>query len=126
MVRPGASLVLEDELLFTALVGLMLPAIYSRIGCSQGDPDIAYQQEADFTKLEWIRTGFRVWSEWREKSLAQLQSGPQFMVATDLSAFYENIDIARLSSDLKSVGADVEAVDCLVKCLRRWAEPRGA
>ena len=47
------------------------------------------------------------------------------MVVADISAFYENIDLPRLASDLRRIGIDHEIITLLSSCLNRWAEPRG-
>lgn len=47
------------------------------------------------------------------------------MVQADLAGFYDNIDLGRLRSDLRGLGASEEILDVLFVCLNRWAEPRG-
>ena len=42
------------------------------------------------------------------------------MVVTDLTGFYENIDLSILASDLRSLGCHVETVQLLSTCLNRW------
>lgn len=123
-VRPGALLRLSDEILYNALVGQCFPHVTRHLRWSQSDPDIAYQLEELSTTVRWVKRGFRIWREWREKSLRKLASA-EFVVTADIAAFYENIDLPRLSSDLRAVEMDDEAVRLLSACLNRWAEPRG-
>jgi hypothetical protein len=123
-VRPGALLRLSDDVLFNALVGQSFPYITRKLRWSQGDPDIAYQLENVSTAVAWVRRGFLIWQEWRQKSLEKLTTA-EFVLMADIAAFYENIDLPRLSSDLRSVGMDDEATKLLGACLNRWAEPRG-
>ena len=124
LVRPGGVLDLADETVLNALVGDFHPQIYSTIGWSQGDPDIAYQLREATGSSEWLRTGFKVWQEWREKSLEKLEDGVQFVAVADIAAFYENIDFGRLSSDLSSCKVDQENLELLMDLLREWAHPR--
>jgi hypothetical protein len=123
-VRPGVYLRLADELIFNALVGSVFQNVIRRLQWSQGDPDIAYQLENLSTAVRWVKRGFVVWKEWREKSLQKLQTA-EFVLIADIAAFYENVDLNRLSSDLRSVNMDDEAGTLLSSCLNRWAEPRG-
>lgn len=65
------------------------------------------------------------WSNFRSKSLELLKENYEYVVVSDISAFYENINISRLISDLKAFNVDAEILDQLMQCLYRWAEPRG-
>ena len=124
LVRPGGVLDLADETVFNGLVGDFHSQIHSSIGWSQGDPDIAYQLREPTGNSEWLRTGFKVWQEWREKSLEKLDDGVQFVAVADIAAFYENIDLGRLNSDLRASTVDQENLELLMDLLRQWAHPR--
>lgn len=124
MVRPGSVLDVEDELVYNAILGNFHREIWKAIGWSQGDPDVAYHFQKSPTKPEWIESGFLVWEQWRTKSLAKLKKGIQFVVFADISAFYENIDLSRLSSDLRALGLDNDLIELLSRCLKRWSHPR--
>jgi hypothetical protein len=100
--RPGATLDVEDELIYNAALGSFHSQIWKTIGWSQGDSDVAYQFQKSSARAAWIKSGFLVWSQWRAKSLAKLKKGIRFVVFSDISAFYENIDLNRLSSDLRA------------------------
>jgi retron-type reverse transcriptase len=123
-VRPGVYLRLGDELVFNALVGSVFQNAMQRLQWSQGGPDIAYQLANLSTAVKWVKRGYLVWAEWREKSLEKLQTA-EFVLIADIAAFYENIDLARLFSDLRALNMDEEAATLLSACLNRWAEPRG-
>jgi hypothetical protein len=124
-VRPGAYLRLEDEVVFNALVGHHLARIEAELRNLQGDPDIAYQLPRGVRRREWVRRGFPVWREWREKSKQRIEGGARFVLFADIAAFYENIDLSRLASDSRRVGFDDESATLLSDCLNRWAQPRG-
>jgi hypothetical protein len=124
-VRPGAYLRLDDETVFTALVGSVFADISASLRWSQGDPDIAYQLANQADAVEWLLRNFVVWKQWREKSAERLRGGTEFVLAADISAFYENIDLGRLASDLRTIGIPAETEQLLSACLNRWAQPRG-
>jgi SAM-dependent methyltransferase len=113
-----------DEVVFNALIGVGFASIQRQLRWSQGDPDIAYQLADLGTAVHWVKRGYLVWREWREKSLEKLETA-EFVLTADISAFYENIDLARLASDVRATGMDDEAARLLRACLNRWAEPRG-
>jgi hypothetical protein len=69
LVRPGTVLDEQDELILNALVGILYEKAYKLLGPFQGDPDIANQLHSNASSKEWINRGFRVWDEWRIKSI---------------------------------------------------------
>lgn len=123
--RPGTALDIVDEVVFIALVGALNSLIRARVGPLQGSHDLAYQLHQNPEDVQWISTGFTVWRQWREQSMEQLQRGVQYVLFADVSAFYENIDLNRLRSDISSLNADRNIVDLLLTCLHRWSQPRG-
>jgi hypothetical protein len=125
MVRPGSVLTLEDELVFNAILGSFHKAIWKGIGWAQGDPDAGYRLSQPTKTPKWVQNDFRIWKEWRTRSLAKLTDGVFYVLVTDVAGFYENIDLGRLASDLKSLGTDDTLLHVLSKCLNRWAHPRG-
>jgi hypothetical protein len=125
LVRPGAVLDLGDEVVFNALIGCLHRDIWKSLKWSQGDPDVAYPFQASPKIPEWVKSGFPVWEQWRKKSLAKLVDGTQFVVFADVAGFYENIDLSRVCSDLRGLGADLKIVELLSTCLHRWCQPRG-
>jgi hypothetical protein len=76
----------------------------------------------DAKNPDWIRDRFAGWKEFDQRSVALIDAGAPFVVLTDIAAFYENIDIGFLISDLRAVGAPPEAVDQLSSCLNKWAQ----
>lgn len=116
---------LEDEIVLNAIVGLNLQKISLDLQELQGNTDIAYQLPRGLNRREWVRRGFQVWKEWRESSKQRLENGAQFVLFADISAFYENIDLDRLASDLRRLNFEAEPAALLSECLNRWAHPRG-
>jgi hypothetical protein len=123
LVRPGTVLDEQDELVFNALVGSFYGEAYKLLAASQGDPDAAFRVQSDATKKEWVQPISRAWDEWRTKSLEKLEAS-QFVVLADIAGFYENIDLQRLNSDLKSFCSKEALLNLLMKLLNRWAQPR--
>jgi hypothetical protein len=125
MVRPGAVLDLKDETVFNALLGKCYPNISDTLRWSQGTCDVAYQLNPAIQHNEWIRSGFRIWKEWREKSLSMIDSRVKFVLFTDIAGFYENIDLGRLHSELNSLRIESSILQLLMNLLNRWSHPQG-
>jgi len=125
LVRPAHVITLEDELVYTALLGAFYGPIWEKLKWSQGKADLGYRLTAPSNSAEWVKSGFTVWDDWRVKSLAAITSETGFVLATDITGYYENIDHNRLASDLKSLSLPTRLLDGLMTYLARWAHPRG-
>ena len=124
LLRPGCSLRINDELAYVAIVGCLLPKIEPALRWAQGNPDVSYVLQRNHYSVKWVEAGFRAWDNFRSKSLEAARKS-EFVVMIDIAAFYENIDIGRLISDIKSLGVQEFYVDHLSRFFNRWAEPRG-
>ena len=124
-VRPGALLHPEDRLIYAACVGTALPAIYSALEWSQGEVDFAYQIAKEHNRPEWLKRAFVAWGSFRERSLQKIREGATHVLVTDITGFYENIDIGTLVSDLRQLGVDPKVVNLLSTCLNRWTLGNG-
>jgi hypothetical protein len=124
LLRPGAHLAIEDRIFYYWCLGMCLPNIYETLRWSQGI-DFSYQISGDFENAEWLKDRFIGWRDFRIKSLEKVTDDISHVVIADLAAYYENIDILLLLSDLRATGASSEIVDSLSKCLNRWAQVTG-
>lgn len=121
-VRPGAILSLEDKTVYADIVGSLFPMISSGLRWSQGIIDFSYQLAGQPDRVNWFSNRFIGWTQFRRKQLDKLQNDEKarYLVVTDLTGFYENIDLTILASDLRALGCDGEAVHLLSTCLNRW------
>lgn len=125
LIRPGTILDLDDALVYNFLVGRLLHSIIQQLRWSQGSVDTAYPLPPTAEAAEWTGIGFLVWRNWRDQSNTRLSAlGVEYVVVSDITGFYENVDLQRLASDIRGVGADPEIVSLLQSCLRNWALPR--
>ena len=125
LIRPGAHLSYTDRLVYTACVGACFPAIHKTLKWSQGTTDFSYRLAINPTSPKWLRDRFTGWQDFRQKSLALMESGAAYVVMTDITAFYENIDIGLLLSDLRATGAPTDVVLQIGTCLNKWAQIAG-
>jgi hypothetical protein len=125
LVRPAHVVTLEDELVYTAVLGAFHESIWEKVKWSQGTVDIGYRLAPPSKLTTWVRRDFTVWEEWRVKSLAAVTDDVFFVLTTDITGFYENIDHQRLASDLKALGVPAVLLTGLMKYIGRWIGPRG-
>ncbi len=125
LLRPGSVLEVEDEVVYNVLIGRVFPALHAQIFDLRGEPDVSYQLAPDPDDPEWIKTDFRLWTQWRKRSLEKLESGVSFLLIADITGFYDNIDIKRLMSDVRQVHDAPDEIRLLTDCLNAWAHPRG-
>jgi hypothetical protein len=120
-VRPAALLTLEDRVVYAAAVGALLPAINAGLGWSQGRVDFSYRLSESPRRVEWFTNRFNGWSAFRNASIRRIDEGAANVVLTDITGFYENIDLTVLFSDLRTLGSDSDVIQLLQLCLNRWA-----
>lgn len=125
LIRPGAHLSYTDRLIYTACVGACFPAIHERLKWSQGTTDFSYRLAALPSNPNWLKDRFVGWRDFDQCSLSLIEAGAAYVVMTDITAFYENVDLSLLLSDLRSTGAPEEAITQLSACLNKWAQVPG-
>jgi hypothetical protein len=126
IVRPIGHLTPVDRVVYTALVGAGFDAIHRGLAWSQGTRDFAYVLRlSESDPVQWTRSNFRGWNNFRRASLIDLDEGHSYVVFTDIAAFYENVDLAMLASDLGALGVPNEVRTLLSRCLNRWARVTG-
>ena len=109
--------------MYAAAVAAALPFLQTPLRWAQGTVDYAYQLLRQPRGAAWFRDKFPSWSQFREASLRQVQEAVQYVVVTDISGFYDAIDLATLLSDLRQVDVPAPLVELLATCLYRWANP---
>lgn len=119
-VRPAALLCLEDRVVYSAAVGAILPAINAGLRWSQGIIDFSYRLSESPRRVEWFTNTFNSWSAFRQASIKRVDDGAAHVVLTDLTGFYENIELDILLSDLRALGCDAAVIQLLQTCLYRW------
>lgn len=125
LIRRGSKLQLSDAVIFYALIGISMEQIYHSLDWARGIVELSYQLEPEYQRTNWIKNRFRCWNEFREKSLEAFDEDTSHVIIADITAYYDNIDVSRLSSDLRQIGIDQEVVSTLSKCLNKWSVTEG-
>lgn len=121
LIRPGTHLILEDALFYVSLLTDCYSNIFSKIQWSQGLVDFSYVMSEDSSRPDWFTNQFKSWSNFRDQSLAKIGEGFPYVIFTDITGFYENIDLPMLLSDLRGCGISNDIINQISKCLNRWA-----
>lgn len=124
-IRPGSHLSLRDRVVYAACLGVCLPFIREFLEWAAEGVDFSYKLSSNNGDVDWVRDPFRGWTEFRRTSLARIEGGASFVVVADLAAYYENIDLRILISDLALTGAPKAALIQLERCLKKWAQTPG-
>ena len=119
-IRPASLLSIEDRLLYYYFLGECYSPIFEKLRYN-GKIDYSYKLTGDTNKIEWIKNTYNSWNSFREESIKKLQKEKiTHLLTTDISAFYDNIDIETLINDLKEIGCSEQIVNFLSRCLNRW------
>lgn len=121
LLRPAHVLHLKDEVVYNLILGRLYEPIWKLLGDYQGQPDAAYLIREPGSK-EWFESQFPAWENFRTTSLDYLHKGAKFVVASDITGFYENIDFSRLLFVLRQIAGGIRPeINLLGKCLRKWS-----
>jgi hypothetical protein len=121
-VRPGSVLTIEDLTAYTSIVGAAYTQIHQELKWAQGKVDYAYRLKSATTEALWFRDQFNGWNDFKKNSLKLIKNGSAYVVITDITGYYENIDHSLLLSDLRQINAPNEVIENLRKCLVEWAQ----
>ncbi len=118
-VRPANILHIKDEIVFNLIIGAIFPTLY---GHNQRfkEVDIAYPLSTP-EKTKWISNQFNAWKHFSTKSIEILNKEYAFVVYSDITGFYENINIKRMILTLKELCGDMPQIDLLSSCLNVWS-----
>ncbi|UYZ62317.1 RNA-directed DNA polymerase [Hymenobacter weizhouensis] len=119
LIRPGAILTTEDLLVYYALAGSLFEYIYNQVEWAQYKIDCS--NALNIQEGSWILDPYRGWDNFRTKSLSYIKTFP-YVVVSDISCFFENIDHTTLLSNLKATQAPEEVIQLLGACLGTWSQ----
>jgi len=120
-VRPGSILTIRDMVAYTAIVDATYDKLHQELSWSQGIKDFAYSLATDENAGLWFKGSFSGWERFRQKSLELLEENTTYVVITDITGFYENIDHSILFSDLRQLNVASEVINEVRKCLKKWS-----
>ena len=122
VVRPGTHFRVADGVMYAACLGACFPYIHKALSWSQGCLDFSYLLSKSPNEIEWIHGGFEGWRNFQKCTIDAIDQGASHVVFTDIAAYYENVDLSTLMSDLRQTGSPDTVVLQLSNCLNRWAQ----
>jgi len=122
IVRPGAHFRVADGVMYAACLGACFPYIHKALSWSQGCLDFSYLLSEFPDDIKWIHGEFEGWRSFQKCTIEAIDQGMSHVVFTDIAAYYENVDLSTLMSDLRQTGSPETVVLQLSNCLNRWAQ----
>ena len=117
--RPGSIPVIEDRLAYTALIGSFAELIDSML--EDEDVVASYRVQAG-SKKSLFKFGLNQWFKFQSQVRTAYDEGYRYLLATDLTAYFDHIDHNILASHLRSAGVREAPVNLLTGLLGHWAE----
>jgi excisionase family DNA binding protein len=115
-MRPGADLTLEDRLAFHGAVASCAPRIDRLLA------DSVYSARLDKNNPKFLNlSGRDQWLRWRRDTVRLIRSGYRWLVKTDISAYFENVEHRLLFAEIDRVSPDRAVADALKRMLAEWA-----
>jgi retron-type reverse transcriptase len=120
-VRPGSILTIRDMVAYTSIVNAAFEKIHNALQWPQGIKDFAYTLAPTAHEELWFKGSYNGWERFRGESLRLIEENTSYVVVTDITGFYENIDHSVLFSDLRQLNIDGDVIGNIRKCLKSWS-----
>ena len=118
--RPGALLRLSDETLYTALVLAASKSIEAKLGAEVFSYRVAHPNDEGLMKPQGP-----AWEKFQEAQRPPATDGWSDTLITDVSGFYEYIDVEYLTQVLLDLGVDPSVANALKGLLKGWQKKSG-
>lgn len=125
LIRPGSHLEISDHFYYLYLLSHAYQFIFNELKWSQGKKDFAYVLTGNVDQAAWLQNQFDCWLNYRTRSIELLNEGFPYVITTDITGYYENIDHSILYSDLRAVGVPDKIALAIKACLKKWAIVQG-
>jgi excisionase family DNA binding protein len=118
-MRWATSLDVEDRVAYQAAVGSFADRVEGQT------PDSVFSARLSSDHRYFFRHGPRQWVAWRRYVRSQLEAEREWMVKTDLTAYFDTIPHRLLIAEVESLNVDRAVVETLSEMLRTWAAVPG-
>jgi excisionase family DNA binding protein len=109
------TLALEDRVAFQAVVSSFAPRIEART------PANVFSARLSTSSRYFFKRGPQQWANWRMDALKKLVPGREWLVATDLTAYFDTIPHRQLLAEIQSLNVDRSVVAYIREALREWS-----
>ena len=122
-LRPGTTLLIEDRLVYQALVDKFALRVDSRLE----DDSVVYGYRVRSSGSNMFRHGVSMWLKKQDMIRdGYRRDGYRYLLNTDVVAYFEHINHRILDEQLASHGVDAEVRRCLSRLLSHWSDNRGS
>jgi len=123
-LRPASVLYIEDAVVYSALMLMLYDDIRESISWSAGSrrfSHILYEDKTEDNRWQTFERDH--WQDMEDEKI-RLAQEYDYVLETDVSGFYENIDIERAISVIREMTSQTAVAMELWELLDIWAEPR--
>jgi excisionase family DNA binding protein len=113
--RPGSELALDDRLAFHAAVASCAPRIEPLLA------DTVYSARLSPNQRYLNKNGRDQWLAWRKETIRLIRNGYPWLVRTDISSYFDNVEHRLLFADIDRVCPDPSVANALKRMLGEWA-----
>jgi len=123
-LRPASVLHPEDLVVYSALMLLVYDELRSSIVWSAGERRFSHiLREDPSSSNQWDEFERQHWTDMQDRKI-DLAEDSEYVLQTDVSGFYENIDIERVTSIFKQLTGRQDVGNEVRHLIRPWADPR--
>lgn len=119
LTRLGTLLALEDRVAYQAAVGSFADRVEALT------PDNVFSARLSESPRYFTKRGTTQWVAWRRFVREQLGETDQWLVKTDLTAYFETVPHGRLLADIAALNVDSSILNVLRDVLRAWGSDQG-
>lgn len=117
--RPSSLLQIVDRVSYQAVVSSFADRVEAQT------PDEVFSARLSKDSRYFTKRGPQQWALWQSHVLAKLEGGHKWMVATDLTSYFNTISHELLLSQVEALNTDPETVETLREMLSEWAPVPG-
>ena len=113
-LRHSVDLSLVDRLAFHGVVASFAPSIEAVLS------DSVYSARITAEEASLLKNGRDCWLAWRRDVIKELKDGKQFMLSTDVTAYFDFVKHEVLIQELQQLGVEDRLLQALRRMLREW------
>lgn len=117
--RRMTTLALEDRVAYQAVVASFADRVEGRT------PPSVFSSRLSGDSRYFFKRGPEQWAQWRMDALKKIVPGREWLVATDLTAYFDTIPHRQLLAEIESLNVDRSVIAFIRETLREWAMSDG-
>lgn len=114
--RPGKIVSLEERVAFHAVVAALAPTIEKNLSPRVYSARLSLRGRRYLT-----RKGTRQWQKWITYTKRRVKAGENFLIKTDITAYFDTIRHDVLRTDLLTIGCDPDLTRRAMEMIEAWS-----